>query len=211
VTQVEPDAPSSVVARTRSAETALLRGATVPGLRRHLAGDLDYIVLKALEKEPARRYGSVDQLGRDIRRYLEKLPVLARGRTTAYRLSRLVRRHQVAFLTAALVAFSLVAGLVGTAWQASVAGRERDKAKHRFEEVRALAHAVVFDIHDAMANLPGSTKARETLVFHALRYLNSLSREASGDWGLQHELAVAYGKIGDVPCFRTWGICRRPW
>jgi hypothetical protein len=66
----------------------------------------------------------------------------------------------------------------------------------------------VFPIHDAIANLPGSTKAREILVFHALRYLDSLSKEASGDWGLQHELAVAYGKIGDVqgrPMFPNLG------
>jgi eukaryotic-like serine/threonine-protein kinase len=208
VTGVEPDAPSSVIARTRSAETALLRGATVTRLRRHLAGDLDYIILKTLEKEPARRYGSVEQLAHDIRRYLEKLPVLARGRTTTYLLSRLVRRHRVEVVTAGLVMLSLVAGLVGTAWQARVASRERDRAKRRFEEVRALAHAVIFPIHDAMANLPGSTKAREILVFHALRYLDSLSQEASGDWGLQHELAVAYGKIGDVqgrPMFPNLG------
>ena len=101
-----------------------------------------------------------------------------------------------------------MAGLVATAWQARVASLERDRAKRRFEDVRSLAHAVVFDIHDAIANLPGSTKARETLVFHALRYLDNLSKEAGGDYSLQHELAVAYGKIGDVqgrPMFPNLG------
>jgi eukaryotic-like serine/threonine-protein kinase len=198
ITQQEPALPSSAVARSHSVETASLRGATVPRLRRRLAGDLDYIILKALEKDPARRYGSVDQLSRDIRRFLDNLPVLARGRTTAYLLSRLVRRHRVAVVTGGLVAISLVAGLVGTAWQAHVASLERDRAKRRFEDVRGLAHAVVFDIHDAIANLPGSTKARETLVMHALRYLDNLSREAADDPILQRELGVAYGKIGDV-------------
>ena len=57
---------------------------------------------------------------------------------------------------------------------------------------------MVFDLHDAIANLPGSTKAREILVQHALRYLDSLSHEARDDWALEHELAVAYAKIGDV-------------
>ena len=98
--------------------------------------------------------------------------------------------------------------MIGTAWQAHKASLERDRAKRRFEEVRSLAHAVVFDIHDAIANLPGSTKARETLVFFALQYLDSLSRETSGDYSLQHELGVAYGKIGDVqgrPMFPNLG------
>lgn len=198
VTEEDPALPSSVVARSRSVETASLRGLTVPRLRRRLSGDLDYIILKAVEKDPTRRYGSVDQLSRDIRRYLENLPVLARGRTTAYLLSRLVRRHRVAFATAGLVAIALVAGLAGTTWQARVASLERDRANRRFEDVRSLAHAVVFDLHDAIENLPGSTKARELLVTHALKYLDNLSHDVGDDPVLQHEMGVAYGKIGDV-------------
>jgi non-specific serine/threonine protein kinase/serine/threonine-protein kinase len=198
VTQVEPSTPSSAVSRTHSADTASRRRTTVRRLRRLLAGDLDYITLKALEKDPFRRYASVDQLARDIRRYLENLPVLARGRTTAYLLSRLVRRHRVAVATGGVVFLALVVGLAGTAWQAHVAGIERDRAKRRFDDVRALAHAVVFDIHDAIASLPGATKAREILVLHALQYLDGLSKEAADDPSLLNELGVAYGKIGDV-------------
>ena len=198
ITQEEPVQPSSAVARSRSSETASLRGVTLTRLRRRLSGDLDYIILKALDKNPARRYGSVEQLRHDIERYLQNLPVLARGRTTAYMLSRLVRRHRVAVATAGLVVLSLAVGLAGTIWQAHVARVERDRAQRRFDDVRSLAHAVVFDIHDAIANLPGSTKARETLVLHALKYLDRLSQEAGDDPVLQHELGVAYGKIGDV-------------
>jgi len=195
-TQEEPALPSTVAAR--SPEAADRRGDTTRQLRRRLAGDLDFVILKSLEKDPKRRYGSVDQLAQDIRRHLAGLPVLARGRSTTYLLSRFVRRHRAAVVTVSLVVASLVAGLVATTWQAQVASRERDRANRRFEEVRSLAHAVVFDLHDAIANLPGSTKAREMLVEHALRYLDSLSREAKSDHSLQHELAIAYSKIGDV-------------
>ena len=208
ITQVEPAPPSTVAARSPAGEAARRRGDTTSRLRRRLAGDLDYVVLKALEKDPARRYGSVDQLAQDIRRHLDGLPVLARGRSTAYRVSRFVRRHRAAVVATGLVALSLVAGLAGTAWQANVAGRERDRANRRFNDVRELARAVVFDIHDAIANLPGSTRARETLVDHALRYLDGLSREARGDLSLQRELALAYSKIGDVqgrPMFPNLG------
>ena len=72
-----------------------------------------------------------------------------------YRISRFVRRHRVGVATTAVVALALIAGLAGTTWQASVARRERDHATRRFEDVRALAHAVVFDLHDAIADLPG--------------------------------------------------------
>jgi non-specific serine/threonine protein kinase/serine/threonine-protein kinase len=113
-------------------------------------------------------------------------------------MSRFIRRHRAALVGTTLVALALVAGLAGTTWQAGVARRERDRAQRRFDDVRQLAHAVVFDIHDAIASLPGSTRARETLVQHALRYLDGLSIEAKGDLSLQRELALAYSKVGDV-------------
>ena len=125
-------------------------------LRRRLAGDLDNIVLKALSKEPARRYASVDQFSEDIRRHLAGLPV-----TRAQGHVRLPRREVRAAATApasrprrwSLVA--LIAGIVGTTWQARAARRERARAEQRFEDVRQLANAALFEIHDAIRDLPG--------------------------------------------------------
>src|SRR5262249_12057024 len=68
----------------------------------------------------------------------------------------------------------------------------------RFNDVRQLASVVVFQIHDAVAALPGSTAARKLIVASALEYLDKLSRDAAGDWGLQLELAEAYQRLGDV-------------
>jgi non-specific serine/threonine protein kinase/serine/threonine-protein kinase len=208
VTQVDPLPPSAAVTRSPGGEAAIRRGDTTQRLRRRLSGDLDHVALKALEKDPSRRYATVDLLAQDIRRHVDGLPVLARGQATAYRMERFVRRHRAAVAAATLIVVALSIGLAGTTWQASVARRERDRAQRRFDDVRALAHAVVFDIHDAIANLPGSTRARETLVRHALRYLDGLSHEAKGDLSLQHELGVAYAKIGDVqgrPMFPNLG------
>jgi tetratricopeptide (TPR) repeat protein len=167
-------------------------------LRRRLQGDLDNIVLKALRKEPERRYASVEQFSEDIRRHLEGLPVIARPDTFRYRGGKFVNRHKAGVIGAALVAAALVAGLVITLRQTYVARAERARAEQRFNDVRALANSLLFEVHDAIQNLPGATAARKLIVDRALRYLDALAKEARGNLSLQRELAAAYQKVGDV-------------
>ena len=163
-----------------------------------LRGDLDNIVLKALRKEPERRYESVEQFAEDIRRHLSELPVSARPDTFAYRTSKFVRRNKVGVVAASLIFLALIAGIVGTAYQARVARRERARAEKRFEQVRKLANNVVFKYHDAIASLPGATATREMLVKDATEYLDNLSQDAQDNPALSQELALAYLKIGNV-------------
>ena len=163
-----------------------------------LRGDLDNIVLKALRKEPERRFASVQEFSEDIRRHLEGLPVLASPDTFSYRTSKFVQRHKAGVLAAAVVVIALLAATGITAWQARVARRERDKAENRFNQVRKLATTVLFEYHDGIEKLPGSTPIREKMVKDALEYLDNLSAESSGDSTLQAELAAAYEKVGDV-------------
>ena len=163
-----------------------------------LRGDLDNIVLMALRKEPERRYSSVGRLDEDIRRHLEGLPVSARKDTVGYRSAKFIRRHRVSVAAAAIVLLSLIAGIVATSWQARRAEQQRARAERRFAEVRRLANALVFDLHNAIENLPGSTAARELLIRHALEYLDSLARESQDDASLQRELASAYLRIANA-------------
>jgi eukaryotic-like serine/threonine-protein kinase len=163
-----------------------------------LKGDLDNIVLMALRKEPERRYQSVEQFSEDIFRHLENRPVLARKDTVSYRAIKFVCRNRLAMAAAMLVLVSLLAGLLATTWQAHRATVQKARAERRFNDVRQLAHSVLFDYHDAIKNLPGATHARERLVKDALRYLDSLAGESSGDPALQRELASAYERVGDV-------------
>ncbi|MGI9105830.1 MAG: hypothetical protein ACR2G4_06240 [Pyrinomonadaceae bacterium] len=83
-------------------------------------------------------------------------------------------------------------------WQARVARRERAIAERRFNDVRQLANSLLFKYHNAIEKLPGSTDVRRMLITDALRYLDALAREASGDPSLQRELATAYLKVGDI-------------
>jgi hypothetical protein len=159
---------------------------------------LDNILLMALRKEPERRYSSVEQFAGDLRRHLGSQPVTARPDTIRYRTSKFIQRNRTGFVGAVLLFFSLVGGIVATSWEAHSANLERARAERRFQEVRGLANSVLFELHDAIANLPGSTQARELLVKRAQRYLDSLAGEASGDDSLQRERAMAYQRIGDV-------------
>jgi eukaryotic-like serine/threonine-protein kinase len=163
-----------------------------------LKGDLDNITLMAMRKEPSRRYAFVGQFSEDIRRHLEGLPVLARKDTAGYRASKFVRRNRIGVSAATLVLLSLVGGIIATSWEARVARMERSKAERRFNDVRALAKSYLFELHDAIERLPGSTAARELLVKRALEYFDSLAAEAQGDVALQRELVSAYVKVGNV-------------
>jgi serine/threonine protein kinase/tetratricopeptide (TPR) repeat protein len=163
-----------------------------------LRGDLDNIILKALRKEPERRYQSVQEFSEDLRRHLAGLPVSATADTVSYRISKFVGRHRAGVFAAALVVLTLIGATGVTAWQAYRADRERARAEQRFRQVRKLANLVVFDYHDGIEKLAGSTAIREKMVKDALEYLDNLSAESGTDADLQRELAAAYQKVADV-------------
>jgi len=165
---------------------------------RELRRDLENILLKALHKDPDRRYGSAEQFSSDIERYLDGQPVSAHADTHFYKLGKFVRRHRT--LVAGAVAFValLIASTILVTWQAHVARLQRAAAERRFQDVRSLANWLVFDFHDRIVKLHGATEARQLLIQRALQYLDGLSRESAGDPGLQREIAQSYLKLGDV-------------
>ena len=167
-------------------------------LRRRLAGDLDNMVLMALRKEPGRRYASVEQFSEDLRRHLEGLPVLAHRDTPWYRGTKFVRRNKVGVAAAVLILMALLAGVGATLWQARRAEAQRARAEARFNEVRQLANAFMFEFHDGVQKLPGSTPIREVMMKRALEYLDRLAKDVGDDPALQRELATAYEKVGTV-------------
>jgi len=187
ISELEPVRPSTIVQQHGGKSTSALP----LKLRRRLAGDLDNIVLKALRKEPERRYGSAEQLAEDIRRHLVGLPVTARQDSWSYRAGKFIRRHTAMVAATVVVALTLGIGMAVTL-------REKQIAERRFNDVRKLANSLIFEIDNSIADVPGSTASRKLLVGRALEYLDSLSKEASGDKSLQIELATAYDRVGDV-------------
>jgi eukaryotic-like serine/threonine-protein kinase len=213
VCEIEPEKPSTAV-KKRNVDasagelhpySAASHDSSALRLSKRLRGDIDNIALMALRKEPQRRYASVEQFAEDIRRHLENLPVLARKDTVGYRTSKFINRHKAGVVAAILLTMILLAALAITLWearvareQAAVARSQEARAERRFNDVRKLANSLIFEVHDSIRNLPGATQARKLVVSRAVEYLDSLSREASGDPSLQRELATAYDTIGDV-------------
>ena len=203
VCETEPEKPSTAVRRKHTAQhrvhrdspseetSAGMRESSAEKLSKILRGDLDNIVLMALRKEPARRYASVEQFAQDLQRHLQHLPVSARKDTAAYRSSKFIIRHKVGVTAAAAFTLILLATLGLTFRQARIAQR-------RFNDVRQLANSLIFEVHDSIKDLPGSTPARKIIVDRALQYLSSLAQESGGDVGLQRELASAYERVGLV-------------
>jgi eukaryotic-like serine/threonine-protein kinase len=118
--------------------------------------DLDWIVLKALEKDRSRRYESANGLAADLRRYLDNEPVAARPPSPLYRIQKLARRNKLLFSAAGAVAAALVVGLVATSWQAVLARRHLAQAR---------LNAYVSDMHIAHQAIAGNNlvRARELL------------------------------------------------
>jgi serine/threonine-protein kinase len=128
-------------------------------MRRALSGDLDTIVLKAMAKEPTRRYHSVEQFADDLRRHLAGEPVLARPDGFRYRALKFVGRHRVGALAAAVVVLSLAGGFIAASWQATVASRERVRAQTAQQRTEGVAEFVIdlFSGDDASVDVEATT------------------------------------------------------
>ncbi len=169
-----------------------------PSAHAPLPPDVDMIVMKALRKEPERRYRSVEQLSDDIQRFLDARPVLASPDSLRYRAGKFVTRHRAAAVAGVALTIAIAAGVTATAWQARVAERERQKAQREFNAVRGLAQSMLGELHTAVASLPGSTAAREILLRRGTEYLDTLSKETSGDDELTREVAIGYLQLAQV-------------
>ncbi|GMU64380.1 MAG: hypothetical protein AMXMBFR36_06540 [Acidobacteriota bacterium] len=182
----------SEVARRRSREAAdpetrweLERRAA------RISGDLDAILLQALEADPRRRYPTVEAFAADLRRHLDGRPVRARASTFSYRAGKFVRRHRYALGVATLVTLSLIAGLAVAVWQAGRAARSAARA----ERVRAFLVSV-FEVSDPAIARGEEVTARRLLDEGARRVETELDAEPELAAEMLDLLAGLYRKLG---------------
>jgi tetratricopeptide (TPR) repeat protein len=135
----EPPKPSTRLSTAETAPSIAAQRQTEPAkLTKLVRGELDWIVMKALEKDRSRRYETASSLAMDVQRYLDDEPVQACPPSAAYRLRKFARRHKGPVLAASLVVLALVAGVIGTTWglfraeqQRRVVERQRDELAER--------------------------------------------------------------------------------
>ncbi|MGB6472575.1 MAG: serine/threonine-protein kinase [Candidatus Sulfotelmatobacter sp.] len=196
----EPPRPSTKVSTDRdtSAATAEERGIELKQLVNLLRGDLDGITMKALEKDRARRYGAPSELAADIQRYLNHEPVVARPASAAYRSGKFIKRNKLPLAATAVFAVVVIAGAVATVREAHIARMQEARAEQRFESLRKLTNSLLFELHDSIQYLPGSTAARELVVRRALEYLDQIAAEAHNEPATLRDLAAAYERLGQI-------------
>ncbi len=188
VCEVEPPRMSAVATHE---DRALLRG------------DLDAIVARTLAKAPRERYGTIAELTADLRAWRDGRPVSAAPQSFLYRAPRFIRRHRATVAAGAAVAIAVIAGATATAWQAHVAARERDKAQNRFRQLQTFSRSLLFDVHNALRAVPGTTEPRRLLLDRAVQMLDGLAADAGDDHALKFELAEGYRRLGVVQGSRS--------
>ena len=183
-----------------AAERLLLQGenrkpSSVEGLskrtRTELKGDLDRIVLMAMEHDPSRRYLSAQHLDDDLLRYLQGMPVLARKATAIYRVGKFVQRHK----TIALMACATLAVIIGAVLFDSWRSRRADR---QVKQVASLADSAISDMTEKLQESPASVETQASLFHSALQHLNQLRQSSGNDPRLLLELSKAYERVGDL-------------
>ncbi len=175
-------------------ERARQRAATPRSLARALRGDLDAILVKALQPRAADRYPSATAFADDLRRHLDLRPVHARPGALGYRLGRQLRRHAWAVASVAAVVVALVGGALTTAWQARLARTEADRAN--------AVQRFVLDIFRANSQRQADpqrarqTTARELLDLGAERLEHALAGNAEARAQITETLAQMHSELG---------------
>jgi tetratricopeptide (TPR) repeat protein len=184
----EPERPSTRLTK-QPARRAVGTPAAVPTRPSALDADLDWIVMKCLEKDRRRRYETVNGLAADLQRHLAHEPVTARPPSTAYRLQKLVRRHRVVSAATGLVTFILLAsGLISTrAWlRANV---EREQAERRLKAALVFVDRIYTNAMDELGRITGASRPHEAIALAGREFVVTLSRDMGDDAELRFVLA----------------------
>jgi len=141
ILEADPPKPSTrlMTAGADTSEFAKKRGLDPKSMQRKLRGDLDWIVIKCLEKDRARRYDSASGLAADVRRHLANEPVLAGPPSTSYRVGKFVRRNRTLVTAAAIILIVLLGGIAGTTWGMVSASAARANAEAHATELEQVA------------------------------------------------------------------------
>lgn len=163
--------------------------------RRRLAGDLDWIVMKALDVDRARRYATAAAMADDLTRYLNDEPVAARPPALSYRAGKFVRRHRVQVVAAALVALAIVGGAIAAGVGLVRANRAEARARQEAATARQISEFLTGLFSASDPNTGGATTLRELLDRGAKRVDADLNGQPGVQASLFETLSHVYGSL----------------
>ncbi len=204
IREQEPQRPSTFVgtmAFDQRTELAKHRQTDSARLIGQIRGDLDWIVMKALEKDRTRRYETANGLALDIQRHLQDEPVLARPPTMGYRFRRMVRRNKLAFAAGSGIAAALVAGLGISAWMYF----KEKHARERAVAAERAQHQVAQFLKDMLASVgPSAAQGRDTTMLREIldktaeRIGSELKDQPAVEADLRSTIGTVYHDLGDI-------------
>ncbi|HEV8613773.1 MAG TPA: serine/threonine-protein kinase, partial [Gemmatimonadales bacterium] len=193
--ETDPPTPSARLsaARARSAEVARSRRTDAARLRRELRGDLDWIVMKALDPERSRRYETANGLANDLHRHLQHEPVLARQPSTRYRFGKFVRRHRLGAAATGIVCAAIVVGAI----LATVGFmRARRAERHATQEAAAAQQVTAFLVDLFQVSNPAQARGNTLTARDLLeRGAQRVRKELTGQPLLQARLLQTMGTV----------------
>jgi eukaryotic-like serine/threonine-protein kinase len=198
VREEEPPTPSDKVSAGRDTSTAEARGTEPRQLVSLLRGDLDWITMKALEKDRARRYGAPSELAADIGRYLNLEPITARPASVGYRLRKYTRRHRVGVILAAGLVLLLAAFSILQAVQLRRITRERDRANRERDRATRITDFMtnMFKVSDPSQARGNSVPAREILDKASTDMGSGLAKDPEVQAQMMQVMASTYTNLG---------------
>jgi non-specific serine/threonine protein kinase/serine/threonine-protein kinase len=199
----EPPTPSTRVGgnRMNSAGAAEARGTEPRQLVKILRGDLDWITMKALEKDRARRYGTASDLASDIRHYLNHEPVVARPANISYQFRKYVRRHRVAAAVVSSLVIVLLSFSVLQALQLRRITHERDRANRERDRANRIAEFMtsMFKVSDPSQSRGNTITAREILDKASNDLNTGLAKDPEVQSQMMQDMARTYENLGLYP------------
>jgi len=199
IREIDPPRPSTRVTTIAKSTHAPAESRPVfTQLARQLRGDLDWITMRALEKDRTRRYGSASDLAADLRRHLDNLPVVASPPNTTYRMTKFVRRHRMGVAAAAAVIALLIAFTGIEAVQARRIARERDRANREADTAKYVSDFLVglFKVSDPGEARGNTLTAREILDKGAQDIEKTLTSQPQIQARLQQTIGTVYTHLG---------------
>jgi serine/threonine-protein kinase len=164
--------------------------------------ELKAIIARATADDPLARYPNADALGDDVGAWANRLPVAAMDGGRRYRTGKFIARHRLAVAAGALALLLLVGALAATLLANARAETARAEAQQRFDQVRALASFMLFELNARLARVPGNTAARAALADRAQRYLQLLAASPNSPPALRLDTAnglIRLARIQGVP------------